>query len=162
MRCARDRKRQSICQFTRNDWKIGLRKQIEMRQKGNLMGRLSGSWICCCLMRLPIQREEAPHLSTQVYLILWKPLSKQAVILCIVKQWPGFSIRIKNSPEIWFPCLFAIAGCSPQPRVCLNRSCWQLLPSLPHSWWHTANYSSITLAVIFRDLPLAWKYPSMS
>lgn len=86
----------------------------------------------------PFRERKPLYLSSQVNLILWKPLSKQAVVLCTLKQCPGSSIRIENSPEICFPCLFAIAGCSPQPQACLNRSCGQLLLSLPHSWWHTA------------------------
>lgn len=120
---------------------------------------LEGSSVCCCLLALHIQSEDH-RLSAGVYLVLRKPSSKPADIPGILKQCPGFSIRIANSTEVWFPCPFAAVGCSAQPGVCLRSSCGRLLHFLPCSWWHTAIYCGITLAVMHRDLSLARHYLS--
>lgn len=115
-----------------------------MRQKGNLKAGLDGSSVCRCLRRFHIQREEAHHLSTRLGLLLWKPLSKQAVILCIIKQRPGFSIGIKNSTEVWFPCPFAAAGCSPRPQVCLNSSCgWPRHSQMALHWQRSSTSQTV-------------------
>lgn len=160
-RRARDGKSTNICRCSCYDWKFGLRIQTERSQKGNVKAGLERSSVCCCLRRFHIQREEDHRLSTGVYLLLWEPPSKRAVILGIINQCPAFSVTIKNSTEVWFPCPSAAAGCWPQPQACLSSSCGSLLHSLPRSWWHRAIYSGITLAVMYRDLSLARQYPSM-